>query len=96
MIDVVAENIVNMVTSGIQKKLLRQENKGKLEYDSTGGDMACEEQIGIGVICCLACLLCIYTIYYVTREVTDTGTSIAKDVSNRGMGIVEKASDDRY
>ena len=93
IIDVVAENIVNMVTSGIQKKLLRQENKGKLEYDSTGGDMACEEQIGMGVIACLACLLCIFTIYYLTSEVTDTGTSIAKDVSNRGMSIVEKASD---
>ena len=72
MVDVVAENIVNMITSGIQKKLSRQENVGKLDYDSTGGDTACQEEIGIGVICCLAFLLCIYTIYYLTSSVVDS------------------------
>jgi hypothetical protein len=71
MVDIVAENIVNMVTSDIQKKLLRQENVGKLDYDSTGGDTACQEEIGMGVLCCLACLLCIYTIYYLTSSVVD-------------------------
>jgi hypothetical protein len=78
MVDVHAEHIVNMVTSDIQKKLSRQENVGKLDYDSTGGDTACQEEIGMGVLCCLACLLCIYTIYYFTKEVTDTATSVVK------------------
>lgn len=77
IIDVVAKNVVSMVTSGIQKKLLRQENTGKLEYDSTGGDMACEEQIGMGVIACLACLLCIYTIYYLTSSFVDDPSKAA-------------------
>jgi len=77
-VDVHAEHIVNMVTSDIQKKLVSQENTGKLDYDSTGGDTACQEEIGIGVICCLAFLLCIYTIYYFTKETTDTVTSIVK------------------
>jgi len=77
MVDVVAENIVNMITSDIQRKLSSQENKGKLEYDSTGGDMACEEQIGIGVIACLALLLCVYTIYYLTSSVVDDPTKAA-------------------
>jgi len=78
MVDFHAEHIVNMVTSDIQKKLLRQENVGKLDYDSTGGDTACQEEIGMGVLCCLACLLCIYTIYYFTKEVTDTATAVVK------------------
>jgi hypothetical protein len=72
MVDVHAEHIVNMVTSDIQKKLSSQENTGKLDYDSTGGDTACQEEIGIGVICCLAFLLCIYTIYYLTSSVVDS------------------------
>lgn len=88
IIDVVAENIVNMVTSGIQKKLLRQENKGKLEYDSTGGDMACEEQIGMGVIACLACLLCIFTIYYLTSSVVDD-PSKAANVAKVGDSVTK-------
>lgn len=78
MVDFHAEHIVNMITSDIQKKLSSQESSGKLDYDSTGGDTACQEEIGIGVICCLAFLLCIYTIYYFTKETTDTVTSIVK------------------
>ena len=92
MVDVHAEHIVNMITSDIQKKLSIQENTGKLDYDSTGGDTACQEEIGMGVLCCLAFLLCIYTIYYFTKETTDTVTAVAKDVSKAGIGIAENVS----
>lgn len=68
IIDVIAKNIVNMITSDIQKKITSQEYKGKLDIDTTGGDMACEEQIGIGVIGCLACLLCVYILYYLASN----------------------------
>jgi hypothetical protein len=88
IIEVVAKNVVSMVTSGIQKKLLMQENTGKLEYDSTGGDMACEEQIGMGVIACLACLLCIFTIYYLTSSVVDD-PSKAADLAKPVVGLYE-------
>ena len=92
MVDVHAEHIVNMITSDIQKKLSSQENAGKLDYDSTGGDTACQEEIGMGVLCCLAFLLCIYTIYYFTKETTDTATAVVKDISKAGIGIAENVS----
>jgi hypothetical protein len=88
VIDVVAQNIVNMITSDIQKKLSTQESKNKLDFDSTGGDMACEEQIGIGVIACLACLLCVYMIYYLTTTISE-GPSKADKLMETGTKLYE-------
>ena len=87
VIDVVANNIVNMITSDIQKKLSTQESKNKLDIDTTGGDMACEEYIGIGVIACLACLLCVYMAYYLTTTISE-GPSKAEKLMETGTTLM--------
>ena len=63
MIDVVAQNIISIIVSDIEKKLVSQENSGKIEYDSTGGDLSCELQMAMGVICCIICLLIAWVLY---------------------------------
>jgi len=86
MIDVVAQNIVNIIVSDIQKKLIEQGNSGELKSDSTGGDLACEETIGIGVICCLICLGVLYMIYrYMYGSGSDSSSDSSSDIKEMMM-----------
>jgi len=86
VIDVVAQNIVNIIVSDIQKKLVEQGNSGELKSDSTGGDLACEETIGIGVICCLICLGVLYMIYrYMYGSGSDSSSDSSSDIKEMMM-----------
>jgi len=84
-VTILANDLVNIVRSNIQKNITDSDLQSKLDIDSTSGDTTCQEELFIGIIACIICLGFFYFLY--TQYSKKGGKKASNNTANIGSSM---------